>query len=176
MLGFFAASHAAGHWKSLLLFFNSVPFALEDPVFNRDIGFYIFRLPAISALYNWLNFTLSFTFLATASIYLLYRGIQYTPQALSLTNRARTHLLVLIAAILLVKSAGYMLDTFELLYSSRGAAFGASYADIYASLPTLAIYGFAGPDSKRALLRADLSHGLQIHSRRRGEPARRARL
>jgi uncharacterized protein len=137
VLGFFAASHAAGHWKTLLLFFNSVPFALEDPVFNRDISFYVFRLPAISALYNWLNFTLSFTFLATAVIYLLYRGIQYTPQALSLTNRARTHLLVLIAAILLVKSAGYMLDTFELLYSSRGAAFGASYADIHASLPTL---------------------------------------
>jgi len=137
VMGFFAASHAAGHWKTLLLFFNSVPFALEDPVFNRDISFYVFRLPAISALYNWLNFTLSFTFLATAVIYLLYRGIQYTPQALSLTNRARTHLLVLIAAILLVKSAGYMLDTFELLYSSRGAAFGASYADIHASLPTL---------------------------------------
>ena len=137
VLGFFAASHAAGHWKTLLLFFNSVPFALQDPVFNRDISFYIFRLPAISALYNWFNFTLSFTFLATAAIYLLYRGIQYTPQALSLTNRARTHLLVLIAAILLVKSAGYMLDAFELLYSSRGAAFGASYADIHASLPTL---------------------------------------
>jgi len=137
VLGFFAASHAAGHWKTLLLFFNSVPFALEDPVFNRDISFYVFRLPAISALYNWLNFTLSFTFLATAVIYILYRGIQYTPRALSLTNRARTHLLVLIAAILLVKSAGYMLDTFELLYSRRGAAFGASYADIYASLPTL---------------------------------------
>jgi uncharacterized membrane protein (UPF0182 family) len=137
VLGFFAASHAAGHWKTLLLFFNSVPFALEDPVFNRDISFYVFRLPAISALYNWLNLTLSFTFLVTAFIYLVYRGIQYTPQALSLTNRARTHLLVLIAVILLVKSAGYMLDTFELLYSRRGAAFGASYADIYASLPTL---------------------------------------
>jgi len=137
VLGFFAASHAAGHWKTLLLFFNSVPFALEDPVFNRDISFYVFRLPAISALYNWLNFTLSFTFLATAVIYLFYRGIQYTPQALSLTNRARTHLLVMIAAILLIKSVGYMLDTFELLYSSRGAAFGASYADIHASLPTL---------------------------------------
>jgi uncharacterized protein len=137
VLGFFAASHAAGHWKSVLLFFNSVPFALQDPLFNRDISFYVFRLPAITALYNWFNFSLSFTFLATACIYLLFRGIQYTPQALSLTHRARTHLLVLIAAILLVKSAGYLLDTFELLYSRRGAAFGASYADVYASLPTL---------------------------------------
>lgn len=137
VLGFFAASHAAGHWKSLLLLFNWVPFALEDPLFNRDISFYVFRLPAITALYNWLNFTLGFTFLATAFTYLLYREVQYTPKGISLTNRARTHLLILIVAILLVKAGGYLLDTFELLYSSRGAAFGASYADVHASLPML---------------------------------------
>jgi uncharacterized membrane protein (UPF0182 family) len=137
VLGLFAASHAAGHWKSILLFLNWVPFGLEDPVFNRDIGFYVFRLPAITALYNWLNFTLGLTFLATASTYFVYRGVLYTPQAISLTNRARTHLFILIAAILLVKAGGYLLDTFELLYSHRGAAFGASYADVNASLPTL---------------------------------------
>ena len=137
VLGFFASSHAAGHWKSFLLFLNWVPFGIEDPVFNRDIGFYVFRLPAITALYNWLNFTLALTFLATASTYFVYRGVLYTPQAISLTNRARTHLLILIAAILLVKAGGYLLDTFELLYSARGAAFGASYADVNASLPTL---------------------------------------
>lgn len=137
VLGLFAASHAAGHWKSFLLFLNWVPFGLEDPVFNRDIGFYVFRLPAITALYNWLNFTLGLTFLATASTYFVYRGVRYTPQAISLTNRARTHLFILIAAILLVKAGGYLLDTFELLYSARGAAFGASYADVNASLPTL---------------------------------------
>jgi uncharacterized membrane protein (UPF0182 family) len=137
VLGLFAASHAAGHWKSFLLFLNWVPFGLEDPVFNRDIGFYVFRLPAITALYNWLNFTLGLTFLATASTYFVYRGVLYTPQAISLTNRARTHLFILIAAILLVKAGGYLLDTFDLLYSHRGAAFGASYADVNASLPTL---------------------------------------
>src|SRR3990167_3622822 len=75
VLGFFASSHAAGHWKSFLLFLNWVPFGLEDPVFNRDIGFYVFRLPALTALYNWLNFTLGLTFLATASTYFVYRGV-----------------------------------------------------------------------------------------------------
>ncbi|MGH7846318.1 MAG: UPF0182 family protein [Candidatus Binatia bacterium] len=137
VLGLLAALHAAGHWKTLLLFLNWVPFKVEDPLFNRDIGFYVFRLPAITALYNWFNFTLGFTFLATAFTYLVYRGVLYTPQAISLTNRARTHLFILIAAILLVKAGGYLLDRFELLYSSRGAAFGASYADVYASLPIL---------------------------------------
>src|SRR5262245_9278736 len=137
VLGFIVAANAAGHWQSFLLFLNGVPFKLEDPLFNRDIGFYVFRLPAITALYNWLNLTLSLTFLATAFTYLLYRGVVYTPQAIFLTSRARTHLFILIAGILVVKAGGYVLDAYELLYSPRGAAFGASYTDVYATLPTL---------------------------------------
>jgi hypothetical protein len=137
VLGFFVATHAASHWKTFLLFLHWVPFELEDPLFNRDIGFYAFRLPAFTALYHWFNLTLALTFLGTAFTYLLYREVLYTPQAISLTNRARTHLFILIAAILLVKAGGYLLDAFELLYSTRGAAFGASYTDVYASLPTL---------------------------------------
>jgi hypothetical protein len=139
LMGFFAAPQAASHWQSLLLFFNSVPFGLEDPLFGRDIGFYVFQLPALTALYHWLTFTLGLIFLATAFTYFLYRGVQYTQRGLFLTQRARTHLLPLVAFFLVIKSAGYFLDTFELLYSSRGAAFGATYADVYANLPALRI-------------------------------------
>jgi uncharacterized protein len=139
LLGLFAASLAASQWESLLLFFNSVPFGLEDPLFGRDIGFYVFQLPALTALYNWLSFSLGLTFLATAFTYLVYRGVQYTQQGLFLTEGARTHLFSLVAIFLVIKSGGYFLDTFELLYSSRGAAFGASYTDVYANLPILRI-------------------------------------
>ena len=51
------------------------------------------------------------------------------------SERARRHLLALAALFLAVKAAGYYLDAFELVYSSRGAAFGASYTDVYAILP-----------------------------------------
>ncbi len=151
LLGLFAGPQAAGQWESLLLFLNSVPFGLEDPLFGRDISFYVFQLPALTAVYNWFIFTLGLTFLATAFTYLLYRGVQYTQRGLFLTDRARTHLLCLIAVFLLVKAGGYFLDSFELLYSSRGAAFGASYADVYANLPALRILTFL------ALLGAGLS-------------------
>ncbi len=139
LLGLFAAAQATGNWSSFLLFFNWVPFGIEDPLFNRDIGFYIFRLPALLALYNWLSVILGLTFLATAGIYFLYREVIYTPQALTMTKRARSHLFILVAVILFSKAASYYLDCFELLYSPRGAAFGASYTDVYASLPTLRI-------------------------------------
>src|SRR6266545_1155504 len=116
--------------------------AIEDPLFGRDIGFYVFQLPALTALYNWLSFSLGLTFLATAFTYLVYRGVQYTQRGLFLTERARLHLLSLVAIILLIKAGGYFLDAFSLLYSSSGAAFGASYADVYANLPALRILTF----------------------------------
>jgi uncharacterized membrane protein (UPF0182 family) len=139
LLGLLAGPQAAAHWESLLLYFNSVPFGIEDPLFGRDIGFYVFRLPALSSLYHWSIFTLALTILVTAFTYLVYRGIQYGPRGLFLTERARSHLLYLIALFLAVKSGGYLLDAFELLYSSRGVTFGASYADVYANLPVLRI-------------------------------------
>jgi uncharacterized membrane protein (UPF0182 family) len=138
-LGLLAAPQGAVNWERLPLFLNATSFNLQDPLFGSDIGFYIFRLPMYSAAYQWLIFALALTLLATAAVYFLYRGIQYGPQGLFLSEKAKTHLLILIALILLLKAAGYLLDSYELVYSSRGAAFGASYTDIYAILPALRI-------------------------------------
>jgi uncharacterized membrane protein (UPF0182 family) len=52
-------------------------------------------------------------------------------------------LLILIALLLMVQAGGYVLDSFDLVYSTRGAAFGASYADVYAGLPALRILAVA---------------------------------
>jgi uncharacterized membrane protein (UPF0182 family) len=139
LLGLFAAPQAASHWESALLFLNAETFGFADPVFNRDVGFYVFRLPALQACYNWLSFVLGLILLATAATYLLYQGLQYTQRGLFLTQRARMHLLVLLALFLVVKAGGYWLDGFNILYSTRGASFGASYTDLYAVLPALRI-------------------------------------
>ena len=139
LVAFMALPQALAKWDILFLFFNATPFRMTDPQFGLDIGFYIFRLPALLALYHWTIFALGLSLVATAAIYFLYRGIEYTPNGLFLTERARRHLLILIAALLAVKAAGYFLDRFDLLYASRAAAFGAGYADIHARLPALQI-------------------------------------
>jgi uncharacterized protein len=138
-LGLLASPQAAANWERLPLFLNATSFNLQDPLFGSDIGFYIFRLPMYSAAYHWLIFALTLTLLGTAAVYFLYRGIQFGPQGLYLSEKAKTHLLILIALILLLKAVGYLLDSYELVYSSRGAAFGASYTDVYAILPALRI-------------------------------------
>jgi uncharacterized membrane protein (UPF0182 family) len=137
LLGFMAAPQAAAKWKTVLLYFNSVPFGFQDPLFDNDIGFYIFRLPAMEALYGWLQVTLALVTLASAFAYFLYRGVQYSEEGLFITERARTHLLILLASLLFVQTGGYLIDAYKLLYSSSGVVFGASYSDIYANLPAL---------------------------------------
>ena len=151
LLGLMAAPQGAANWQLLPLFLNSTPFNLADPQFGLDIGFYIFRLPAFWTAYHWLMFALALAILATAAVYLLYRGIQYSPRGLFLSERARAHLMVLLAVLLTVKAGGYFLEAFDLVYSARGAAFGASYTDVYANLPALRILTFV------ALIAAALS-------------------
>ena len=151
VLGLFTAPQAASHWESFLLLLNPTSFGLEDPLYNRDLGFFVFQLPALRTLYNWLMTALALSLVVTAVIYVLYRGLQYSPRGIFLAPRARIHLLILIAALLVVKAAGYVLDSYDLLYASGGAAFGAGYTDVYVSLPALRILTVA------ALIAAALS-------------------
>jgi uncharacterized membrane protein (UPF0182 family) len=142
LLGLIAAPQAAIHWELLPLFLNPVSFNLPDPQFGMDIGFYIFRLPAFWAAYHWLMFALVVTLLVTVAVYFLYRGVQYGPQSFFISERARKHILLLIALLLAVKGGGYLLESFDLVYSRRGASFGASYTDVYANLPVLRVLTF----------------------------------
>jgi uncharacterized membrane protein (UPF0182 family) len=137
LIALLAGAQGAGEWRTLLLFVHSVPFQIADPLFHRDLGFYIFRLPALQALYAWLLVALGATIGLTALTYLLYQGIQYTQRGLFLSSAARTHLFLLLAALLAVQAGGYALSAFDILYSTRGVAFGAAYTDVYAKLPAL---------------------------------------
>jgi uncharacterized membrane protein (UPF0182 family) len=141
LLALIAAPQAAANWDLLLFFLNPVAFSLNDPLFGLDVGFFVFRLPMYAKIYGWLTFALTVAAIASAAVYFLYRGILYGPRGILFSARARKHLLVLAALFLVVKAFGYYLDAFDLAYSSRGAAYGAGYTDVYALLPALRVLG-----------------------------------
>jgi hypothetical protein len=124
---------AQGNWLVVLRFFNMQPFGITDPVFSREIGFYVFSLPFLHLLRGWLLWALIVTLLGSAGVYLL----SYTVQRLSF-DRARpvlAHIGGLVMAILGLFAWGYWLGIWELVFSPRGVVFGASYADMHAKLP-----------------------------------------
>jgi uncharacterized protein len=124
-------------WELVLKALNPTPFGIRDPLFEREVAFYVFQLPLWNSLYGWLMSVLILSGLATIAVSFCTRGIQVLSSGVSISRRTRGHLLSLAALLLLLKAAGYWLAMFDLLFSRRGVAFGAGYSDVNAQLPVL---------------------------------------
>ena len=46
VLGLLVASGEAGNWDLALQFVYQVPYGQSDPLYGKDLGFYLFSLPA----------------------------------------------------------------------------------------------------------------------------------
>jgi uncharacterized membrane protein (UPF0182 family) len=125
----------ASVWETVLLWINRVPFspdaasAVVDPVFGRDIGFFLFELPFLRLVQALVNGILLASLILVFSRYLVgaSRG------SLVFTTPVRVHLAILGGLLLLSVAFGYQLDKYELVYSSRGVLFtGVSFTDQHA--------------------------------------------
>ena len=44
---------AASYWPQFLLFINAQPVGKTEPIFSRDVGFYMFKLPVWELFSRW---------------------------------------------------------------------------------------------------------------------------
>lgn len=144
VLGFFFALGTGNLWEQVLLFLNRAPFGYADPVFGRDASFFVFVLPVAERIVSFLGFTVFLTFLGTLGVYIFDRAIEAGEgNRFRLSPHVKGHLSSLAAAALLVKAAGYLLASWELVLSPRGVVFGGSYTDVHAELPVFRILAVA---------------------------------
>ncbi len=126
---------AAGRWDVVLRFLNGEDFGVKDPQFHRDVGFYVFTLPALRFFYGWLLGASILTTIVAAGLY-LYRymalGVDYAS-----IRRTKAHLSLLLVIVVSLFIFRYWLDRFDLNFSTAGTVFGATYTDIHARLPFL---------------------------------------
>lgn len=138
--GVLAGLVAGSRWAIYLKFVNAVPFGDTDPIFHRDLGFYVFQLPFLNYIWSSVFSALAVTFLATTLVYVYEETIHMAGNALRVAPHVRLHLSVILAAALLWKAGGYWLSRFGLLLSTRSDRFsGATYADVHAKLPALGL-------------------------------------
>jgi uncharacterized protein len=137
LLSFLIGLSASVEWQEVLLYQNAQPFGVVDPLFGRDVSFYVFTLPLWQRALGWILALLLLTLVATVLIYFLGRVLVLTARGPVITARARAHLLSLLVLLLVAKAADFWLDRYELLYSQRGAVLGATYTDVHATLPAL---------------------------------------
>jgi uncharacterized membrane protein (UPF0182 family) len=131
---------ASAQWMTVLMAIRGVAVGDSDPVLGRDIGFYLFRLPAISAA---LGILVALTALSLAGVVLLYvvRGAVVLRPRASVEPAAARHVgALLVLLLLLFATQLWIVDAAALLYSNTsGALAGASYADVHVSLPGIRI-------------------------------------
>jgi len=142
---FFALVAGVGvssQWRQWVLFTNRVDFGVKDPQFHKDIGFYVFQLPLLRFVADWLCAGLVIVLLVTAVAHYLNGGIRFQSPFQRVTPQVKAHISVILASMALVKTVQYYLAQFELNFSSRGVVEGASYTDVKAQLPALRLLMF----------------------------------
>jgi uncharacterized membrane protein (UPF0182 family) len=127
----------AGKWESLLKWWYAVPFAKTDPLFGRDLAFYVFTLPVWSAARDWALLVVFLAALMAAAVYWGRGAIDTERGTPRLAPAPVRHLSLLLAAFFLVKAGDYLLQRYDLLMSNNGVVFGAAYTDVHIRLPLL---------------------------------------
>src|SRR5215203_7477805 len=125
------------NWDALLRFLYQRPYGERDPVFGKDIGFYLFSLPAYVALKNWSMLTIGLSALAAGAVYWVRGHIELEGQRRRMSRTAIAHGSALLGVFFVVKAWSYGLDRYLLLYGDNGVVVGASYTDIHVGLPGL---------------------------------------
>ncbi|MCL6433676.1 MAG: UPF0182 family protein [Leptolyngbyaceae cyanobacterium HOT.MB2.61] len=129
----------SANWGKILQFFHPTSFNQTDPLFSRDISFYIFSLPFWILLEFWLAGLLLYGLAAVTLTYLLSGDSLSQGRFIGFSPVQRRHLCGLGGGLMLVVALSYWVSRYELLYSPRGVVYGASYTDVRVVLPAYMI-------------------------------------
>lgn len=135
-------------WSKALSYFNSVNFNIRDPLFNKDISLYMFKLPFIKGILGFVTILLFILVVITIILYILMylsdstRFYKLSDDENILRAYSNKDILEILIrriavfgfALFILFGIGYYIKAFNLLYSSRGIVFGASYTDVHVTL------------------------------------------
>jgi len=157
IVSLFAGILSTTYWFTVLRFLNYVNFGFVDPLFRNDIGFYIFVLPFYNFVLGILLFLLAAILTITAVTYLFTIKTKKAPKPdikegmsfgfeqpfqqikIEVPKKGRSHLAFLGGLLLIIFAAFFYLKRYSILFSQRGAVFGAGFTDITITLPLYTI-------------------------------------
>ena len=139
ILGLIMARNGSGRWELILKYFNKADFNIADPVFHRDLSFYVFTLPVFLFLKSWSLGTIILTMIAVSFLYLVSGNVSFENNKLTISDQAKKHIISLILLIVIIIAWNYWLKVYQLLFSKRGLIYGAGFTDVKVSRPSFYI-------------------------------------
>jgi uncharacterized membrane protein (UPF0182 family) len=173
LLSLFIALPTSSAWMSVLQFLNQTPFGERDPVFGRDIAYYVFTLPIVGGVLGLLMFLTVVALIGCGLVYAMRGDVVVYQKHVTIEPSARMHLALLLAFLLVLTALrAYFVRLPGTLYASTGPLFGASYANLYGTAIGLklatgaaligAVLVVAGAQGKRLARNAGLAVGLYV--------------
>lgn len=145
LIGGFGGLAAARRWQEVQLFLHPQTFGTEDPVFGRDISFYVFQLPIIDDAIAFTQFVFLIALVGALIGHFVYGGVAWGQESgLEATRGARQHLGILAAGYVLLLGVGHWFHRYSLLNERHSRFDGASYTDVNAILPAQTILAISG--------------------------------
>jgi hypothetical protein len=122
------ALNISSQWDTYLRFRYGGSFGIADPLFGVDLGFYVFRLPFYELLQECIT-VLTVAALAILIFCELF-GMRQSKSTgkITLRNGVAQHFIVLLFILVANFGWGFILDHYELVYSTLGVVYGAGYA------------------------------------------------
>ena len=139
LLGLMIGLGASASWDMVLQVTHATRFGIADPVFSRDVGYYVFTLPGIDALVGLLRGLTVTALVLLVPVYWVRGDIIFTPPRRLIIEPGTTRHLGMLLMVLFVFTAIrlWFVTIPSLVYSTTGPLVGASYTDLHATLPML---------------------------------------
>ena len=142
IVAFFIGLVAAASWQDVLKFLAATPFGQTDPLFGRDVAFYVFSLPVYSLALGLMQMLIVLSLIVSGTIYILRGSLDFSMflgkfnlNSLSkqfgwppiklikhtgTNQRARMHIGILLALFLAAIAVGTYLSLYNLLTTQSG--------------------------------------------------------
>jgi len=135
-LGIFASSE----WLTWLQYQNAVPFGQVDPLFGRDVSFYVFSLPFLDLVRFLALAVVVFSLIGSTVVYVASGTLALDPaRGPVVDDETRRHLGLIVASLFLLLAWGAYLGVPRVLTTPAGIIHGASYVDIALRVPVFRI-------------------------------------
>ncbi len=161
-------------WLDYLKFVNAASFEQSDPLFHLNISFYMFTLPLLKSILQILMLFVGAMIVGIAALEVMtYKNelsqSSDSPNAFQYKDLDATFLFDLLKKIrwfalpfFILLGSLFYLHTYDLLYSTRGVAYGASYTDVTITLLAYRIYAVLALACGLLTIVASYKHMLKI--------------
>lgn len=137
---FLSLGVVASGWMKLLEFTHASSFGLVDPVFGKDVSFYVFKMPFYNFILNSMTSSLIIIFLISLALFTLtglvrIQGSIFQKDGLHIPYSVHKFWAILVAIIFLLFAIQQFVSGYSVIYSQTGYVYGAGYTDIHVAVP-----------------------------------------